>query len=113
MSEIVVVGHLQAKPGRGADLLSLFSELVPRVLREEPEVLRYAFYVEPDRDPLRVTVVEKYASRAAAEAHNAGALAEYLPLLLDLLDGPPDTVELSPADLAISVGEADAARLSI
>lgn len=40
-------------------------------------------------------------------------LTAYLPQLLDLVDGAPDTVELRPAALAVSVGAADAARLSI
>ncbi|MEV0118437.1 putative quinol monooxygenase [Streptomyces sp. NPDC050844] len=113
MSEIVVIARLQAKRGCGAELLELFSELAPQVLSREPGTLRYAFYVEQNSDPLRVTVVEKYASRAAHDAHGAGVLTAYLPKLLDLVDGAPDTVELQPAALAVSVGEADAARLSI
>ncbi|MFD5700289.1 putative quinol monooxygenase [Streptomyces lasiicapitis] len=113
MSEIVVIARLQAKHGRGPELLQLFSELAPQVLDSEPGTLRYAFYVEPDSDPLRVTVVEKYASRAAHEAHGTGVLTAYLPQLLDLLDGAPDIVELRQAPLAVSVGEAEAARLSI
>lgn len=56
-----------------------------------PEALRYAFYVEPDSDPLRVTVVEKYPSRDALDAHNTGVLTKYLPRLLELLDGAPET----------------------
>ncbi|MFD3563825.1 putative quinol monooxygenase [Streptomyces sp. NPDC058686] len=113
MSEIVVIARLQAKRGCGAELLELFSELVPQVLGSEPGTLLYAFYVEPDSDPLRVTVVEKYASHAAQLAHGSGTLTAYLPRLLDLVDGAPDTVELRPAELTVSVGAADAARLSI
>lgn len=113
MSEIVIIARLQAKPGRGAEMLALFSELAPAVLRDEPDTLRYAFYVEPGSDPLRVTVVEKYPSRAALDAHNTGVLTKYLPRLLELLDGAPETVELRPADLAVSVSADDAARLSL
>ncbi|WP_165495258.1 putative quinol monooxygenase [Actinomadura roseirufa] len=113
MSEIVVIARMQAKQGRGTELLALFSELVPEVLRGEPGTLRYAFYVEPGSDPLRVTVIEKYASRAALEAHGAGTLSTYLPRLIDLIDGAPETVELHPAALEVSVGRAEAARLSI
>ncbi|MFD2468849.1 putative quinol monooxygenase [Amycolatopsis silviterrae] len=102
MPEIVVLARLQAKPGLGTELLALFSELVPEVLRTEPETLRYAFYVEPDSEPLRVTVVEKYPTRAALDAHNTGVLTTYLPKLLELLDGAPETVELRPAELAVS-----------
>lgn len=111
MSEIVVIARLKAKPGRSGEMLALFSELVPEVLRDEPETLRYAFYVE--QDPLRVTVIEKYPSRAALEAHNTGVLTKYLSRLLELLDGAPETVELRPAELAISVSPDDAARLSL
>ncbi|MBB1157093.1 MULTISPECIES: putative quinol monooxygenase [Amycolatopsis] len=113
MSEIVVVARLQAKLGRGAELLALFSELVPEVLRDEPDTLRYAFYVEPGSEPLRVTVVEKYPSRTALDAHNTGVLTKYLPRLLELLDGAPEPVELRPAELAFSASAADAARLSL
>ncbi|MYW89469.1 antibiotic biosynthesis monooxygenase [Amycolatopsis rubida] len=113
MSEIVVIARLQAKPGRGSEMLALFSELVPEVLRDEPDTLRYAFYVEPDSDPLRVTVVEKYPSRTALDAHNTGVLTKYLPRLLELLDGAPETVELRPAELAVSVSTDDAARLGL
>ncbi|MFD9961745.1 putative quinol monooxygenase [Amycolatopsis sp. NPDC058986] len=113
MPEIVVIARLQAKPGRGPEMLALFSELVPEVLRGEPDTLRYAFYVEPDSDPLRVTVVEKYPSRAALDTHNTGVLTRYLPRLLDLVDGAPETIELHPAALEVSVTEADAARLSV
>ncbi|MFE9577215.1 putative quinol monooxygenase [Nocardia sp. NPDC006044] len=113
MSEVVVIATLQAKPERGAELLALLAELVPPVLREEPGLQRYAFYVEPGADPLRVTVIEKYAADADLEAHNSGVLVDYLPRLLELVDPAPQTVELRPAQLAVTVSETDAARLTI
>ncbi|MBU3067807.1 antibiotic biosynthesis monooxygenase [Nocardia sp. NEAU-G5] len=112
MSEIIVIASLHAKPGRGADLLALLSELIPPVLRSEPNLQRYAFYVEPGSDPLHVTVIEKYASKADMDAHNSGVLTGYLPRLLDLVDPAPHTVELHPAPLTITAGAADA-RLTI
>jgi quinol monooxygenase YgiN len=93
LSEIVVIGHLRAKPGRAADLLALLSELIPPVLNSEPGLQRYAFYVEPESDPLRVTVIEKYATSTDLPA--------------------PDTVELRPAPLTLTVSETDATRLTI
>ncbi|WP_338772755.1 antibiotic biosynthesis monooxygenase [Nocardia vulneris] len=113
LSEIVVIASLQAKAGRGADLLALLSELAPRVLHTEPQLQRYAFYVEPDSDPLRVTVIEKYATRADQAAHDSGVLTEYLPRLLDLVDPAPHTIELHPAPLTVEVSAADAARLTV
>jgi quinol monooxygenase YgiN len=113
LSEIVVIARLQAATGRGPELLDLLAELAPQVLRTEPDTLRYALYVESGADPLRVVVIEKYRSRAGADAHNSGVLSEYLPRLLDLLDGAPDVVELHAADLAVSLGDVDAERLSI
>ncbi|GAA5099966.1 putative quinol monooxygenase [Nocardia iowensis] len=113
MSEIVVIATLQAKPGRGAELLALLSALIPPVLRSEPGLERYAFYVEQGCDPLRVTVIEKYASGTDLTAHNSGVVAGYLPRLLDLVDPAPHTIELRPAPLTFTVSETDAARLTI
>ncbi|WP_158605610.1 putative quinol monooxygenase [Amycolatopsis panacis] len=114
VSELVVIAQLRAKPGQGPELLSLLSDLAAEVLRTEPGTLRYAFLVEPDTDPLRVTVIEGYASRAAADAHNTGVLTNYLPRLLELLDVAPVTVELQPAEMKVSTDdEAAVARLSV
>lgn len=113
VSEVLVIASLQAKPERGAELLALLAELIPPVLHSEPGLQRYAFYVEPGTDPLRVTVIEKYAAEADLEAHNSGVLVDYLPRLLDLVDPAPHTVELRPASLAVTVSDGDAARLSI
>ncbi len=113
LSEIVVLASLQAKAGRGAELLALLSELAPRVLHTEPQLQRYAFYVEPDSDPLRVTVIEKYATRADLVAHDNGVLTEYLPRLLDLVDPAPRTIELHPAPLTVEVSAVDVARLTV
>ncbi|MFI6047380.1 putative quinol monooxygenase [Nocardia sp. NPDC051321] len=113
MPEIVVIASLQAKPGLGTELLALLSELIPRVLSSEPGLQRYAVYVEPDSDPLRLTVIEKYAAETDLAAHNGGVLTDYLPRLLDLVDPAPHTVELRPAPLTLSVSETDAARLTI
>ncbi|PXX58127.1 quinol monooxygenase YgiN [Nocardia tenerifensis] len=113
MSDIVVLASLQAKPGRGDELLALLAELVPPILRSEPDLHRYAFYIEPGSDPLRVTVIEKYASAAAKEVHDNGALTDYLPRLLDLIDPAPQVVELRPAPLVVDLGEDEAARLTI
>ncbi|MCQ8835475.1 putative quinol monooxygenase [Streptomyces malaysiensis] len=105
MSEVIVLARLQAKPGHGPDLLSLLSDLAGEVMDTEPETLRYAILAEPSSEPLQITVIERYASRAAAEAHDTGVLTKYLPELLDLLDVPPSTVELQPAGLAVSVDD--------
>lgn len=96
MSEIVALAHLQARRGAGPALLDLLAGLSAEVMTTEPETLRYAFLTESGSDPLRVTVVERYPSRAAHDAHRTGVLTEYLPALLDLLDGAPHTVELTP-----------------
>ncbi len=113
MSEFIVIANLQAKPGRADDLLALLSELATEVLRTEPELQRYAFYVEPGSDPLRVTVIEKYPAKSVQDAHNNGVLVDYLPRLLELVESEMPLVELQPAPLNVSVGAADAARLSI
>jgi quinol monooxygenase YgiN len=102
LPNIVAVAHLQAKPGRGPDLLALFGELVPEVVRTEPETIRYEVFVPLDADqqePLQVTVIEEYASREAADAHLNGVQRDYLPRLVELLAAPPNVVALRAADL--------------
>ena len=112
-AETVVVATFQAKPGRGVELLAEFSELSTEVLRDEPGTLRFALYVEPDSDPLRLTLIEKYASPAAFQAHLDGVLVGYLPRLRDLLASGPDPVVLKPAELTLTVDDTHAARLRI
>jgi quinol monooxygenase YgiN len=102
LSNIVAVAQLLAKPGCGPDLLALFSELAPEVVRTEPETIRYEILVPLDADqqePLQVTVIEEYASREAADAHLNGVQRAYLPRLIELLAAPPNVVALRPADL--------------
>ncbi|ANY06847.1 putative quinol monooxygenase [Pseudonocardia sp. HH130630-07] len=112
-AETVVVVRLRARPGRGEELRALLGELATRVLQEEPRTLRYAFYTEPGSDPVRITVVEQYASPADRAAHDAGVLVEYLPRLLELVDPAPEVVVLEPADLPVRADPAAAARLRL
>lgn len=101
MTEIVLIANLQAKPGRGSELLELFAELTTEVLATEPDTLRYALLVVPNSEPLKGMVIEKYASAEAVRAHERGALARYWSQMAELLSGDPEVVTLIPAQLPL------------
>jgi quinol monooxygenase YgiN len=73
---ICVIAAIETHPGRRGDLLAAFRQLVPQVLAE-PGCLEYAPMIDvpsgisaqpPVRDNV-VTVVEKWESLAALDAH--------------------------------------------
>jgi quinol monooxygenase YgiN len=79
---ICVIATIETAPGRRDELLKVFEGLVPKVLAEQG-CIEYAPMVDlpNDKIPLRenvVTMVEKWESLAALEAHLASPhMAEF------------------------------------
>ena len=69
MSEIVVVGSFTARPGKEAEGLQAFEELVDPTHAEDGCIL-YALHRGSD-DPARLAFIERWASREALDAHLA------------------------------------------
>jgi quinol monooxygenase YgiN len=67
MSEIIVVGSFKARPGKEAEALEAFKELVEPTHREDGCVL-YALNQGID-DPRELAFVERWSSREAHDAH--------------------------------------------
>ncbi len=84
-SQIVVIAHFTAKPGREAELSTFLQSLVAPT-REEPGCLRYEVNQDLE-DPGTFTFVETFADREAFDAHCSmpyiGKLFEKLPLLVE------------------------------
>lgn len=79
---ICVIATIETAPGRRDDLLAVFEKLVPKVLAEDG-CIEYAPMVDVPCDltsqrPNVVTMVEKWESVAALEAHLASPhMAEF------------------------------------
>ena len=85
---LTVVAVLDAKPGRGAQVIESFREVSPLV-HEESGCELYAAHLEQDGDT--VVMVERWTTRADLDAHAAGAaLARLNELNADLLTKPYD-----------------------
>ena len=67
MSEVVVVGSFKAQPGKEGEGLEAFKALVEPTHAEDGCIL-YALHQGSD-DPARLTFIERWASRAALDAH--------------------------------------------
>jgi quinol monooxygenase YgiN len=100
---IHVIATIQTAPGRRGDFLAAFRELVPLV-RAEAGCLEYGPAVDLDTpvssQPARadvVTVLEKWESVAALEAHLAAPhMSRYREQVKDIVVGPEIRV-LEPA----------------
>ncbi len=91
---ITVVAVLQAKPGRGKDVIDAFREVSPSV-HEEPGCEMYAAHLEQGGDT--VVMVERWSSPEDLQAHNTGAaLVRLGGLIRDLLAKPFDVWLLDP-----------------
>src|SRR5689334_4620701 len=67
MSEVVVVGSFKAEPGKEAEALQAFKDLVAPTHAEDGCIL-YALHQGAD-DPSRLVFIERWASREALDAH--------------------------------------------
>jgi quinol monooxygenase YgiN len=67
MSEVVVVGSFNARPGKEADAVEVFKALVEPTHREAGCIL-YALHQGVD-DPRRLAFIERWASRELLDAH--------------------------------------------
>ncbi len=67
MSEVVVVGSFKAEPGKEAEALQAFKDLVAPTHAEDGCIL-YALHQGAD-DPSELVFIERWASREALDAH--------------------------------------------
>jgi quinol monooxygenase YgiN len=67
MSEVVVVGSFKAQPGKEAEALQAFKDLVAPTHAEDGCIL-YALHQGAD-DPSQLVFIERWASREALDAH--------------------------------------------
>lgn len=67
MSEVVVVGSFNARPGKQAEAVAAFKALVEPTHREEGCIL-YALHQGAD-DPRRMAFIERWASRELLDTH--------------------------------------------
>ena len=83
MSEVVVVGSFKAEPGKEAEALQAFKDLVAPTHAEDGCIL-YALHQGAD-DPSQLAFIERWASREALDAHlkapHIAALLERAPEL--------------------------------
>ena len=83
-----ITAVLRAKPGDEAKLLSALLDVAAHVGANEPGTL--GFHVSRDLDnPAVFTTYERFADRAAMDAHNASdAVARFFQIARPILDGP-------------------------
>jgi len=89
---ITVVATVQCQPGHRADFLSEFHQIVPDVLKEQgcieygPTVDVASEIPGQHTDEDRITIVEKWESLEALQAHLAAPhMAEYRPKVKDFV----------------------------
>jgi len=92
--------RLTCKPGMRPALLDLFNNYMDR-LGEEPGTEMYTLSIDPDSDNL-VWLYQVFANdEAQLEHQQAPALADVIPAMQNLLDGPPAILRMSPLRLAL------------
>lgn len=92
--------RLTCRPGLRPALLEVLNNYVDR-LDEEPGTEIYTLSIDPDNDSL-VWLYEIFASdEAQAQHQQAPALAELLPAMQELLDGPPAVLRMSPLRMSL------------
>ena len=99
MSEVVVVGTFKAEPGKEAEALEAFKELVEPTHAEAGCIL-YALHQGTD-DPSRLSFVERWASRTARRAPSSPHVAALLERAEELFGDSGDIVVFE----ALPVGE--------
>lgn len=87
MSGKSFIAELRAKPGRGAELIRLQTELKALVFEQEPDALVYELF-QSDDDPDLFQVVATFRDDAAFDHHMHIDFHDRLvPPILDCLDG--------------------------
>ena len=83
-----ITAVMRAKPGEEAKLLSALLDVAVHVGANEPDTL--GFHVSRDlEDPTVFTTYERFADRAAMDAHNGSdAVARFFSIARPILDGP-------------------------
>ncbi len=83
-----ITAVLRAKPGEEAKLLAALLDVAAHVRVNEPGTL--GFHVSRDLDdPMIFTTYERFANRAAMDAHNGSdAVAQFFDVARPILDGP-------------------------
>lgn len=91
---VTVIVTMRVKPNLEDDYLTFVQGVTETVHREEPDVLLYAMHPHPEL-PHTFVWVERYASRAALEAHGASDhMTEAFQKLPHFLVEPPEMLEL-------------------
>jgi quinol monooxygenase YgiN len=85
---ISITAILRAKPGEEAKLLAALLDVAAHVRANEPDTL--GFHVSRDlENPAVFTTYERFADRAAMDAHNGSdAVARFFHIARPILDGP-------------------------
>ena len=95
MSEVVVVVLSRARPGRTEDGLAAYSALAATTHGEEG-CLAFALHRDPS-DVERIVLIERWASRAALDAHLAMPhLSEFRSASADMWAEPATIMVLDP-----------------
>ena len=68
MTELVIIGTVEFEPGARDAMLSILLQHRDRCLRDEPGTVAFEVLV-PAKEPDRVILYERYADRAAFDAH--------------------------------------------
>ena len=89
---ISLTAVLRVKKGHEAAVKAALVKVVDHVRANEPDTI--AYYAGQDaKDPQVFNTYERYADRAALEAHNnSAAVAEFFSLAQPVLDGDPVVV---------------------
>ncbi|MGO1848373.1 MULTISPECIES: putative quinol monooxygenase [unclassified Microbacterium] len=91
---LTAVVTMTVKPDREEDYLAFVTGVMETVHREEPDVLLYVMHRHPQL-PHTFVWVERYASRAALEAHSGSVhMAAAFQELPQFLTAPPEILEL-------------------
>lgn len=85
--KIDVIAHIQAKPGREAEVRAVLEGFIAPTLREDG-CLRYDLFTDLD-DPTKFTFIEEWASREALAVHGQSThITAGRAKMGDLLAGP-------------------------
>ena len=94
---LLITVKINAKPGKGADLVELLEEMVLEG-RKEPGVLAYDPYRSIEQSDT-IFMYEVYQDQAALDEHRKNpALEPFHSRLMALLDGAPEMSQWLPAE---------------
>lgn len=95
MSEITVLVHARAKPGRGAELLDLYGELAATTHGEDG-CLAFTLHRGLDDHDV-IALVERWSSKDALDAHiQSSHVAAFRRDAAEMADGPSTIVIAQP-----------------